>query len=386
MENFQFHIPTDIRFGRGQIETLPAVIQALGRRVLLVYGGGSVKRTGLYDMVKDLLRDREILELSGVAPNPRVDSVREGVRLCREGGVQVILAVGGGSVIDCAKAVAAAVYYDGDAWDMIASRAEIRRALPIVAIPTLAATGSEADGGAVISNPETREKLGLNSPLLFPAVALMDPARTFTVPADQTAAGAIDIFSHLLEQYLVSASTYLSDLLVESVMKTVIRYAPTALREPENYEARAQLMWAGVIADNATLCNGNHLVAFSCHGIEHELSAHYDVTHGVGLAIITPRFMRYVLSENTVDRFAHYGAAVWGIDPAADRYEAARQAIDATEAFFRSLGVPMSLGELGIDDTCFETMAAHAVEAEGLAWAWQPLTEKDVVNILRMCL
>lgn len=386
MENFQFHIPTDIRFGRGQIETLPAVIQALGRRVLLVYGGGSVKRTGLYDMVKDLLRDRKILELSGVAPNPRVDSVREGVRLCREGGVQVILAVGGGSVIDCAKAVAAAVYYDGDAWDMIASRAEIRRALPIVAIPTLAATGSEADGGAVISNPETKEKLGLNSPLLFPAVALMDPAHTFTVPAGQTAAGAIDIFSHLLEQYLVPASTYLSDLLVESVMKTVIRYAPTALREPENYEARAQLMWAGVIADNATLCNGNQLVAFSCHGIEHELSAHYDVTHGVGLAIITPRFMRYVLSENTVDRFAHYGAAVWGIDPAADRYEAARQAIDATETFFRSLGVPMSLGELGIDDACFETMAAHAVEAEGLAWAWQPLTEKDVVNILRMCL
>ena len=386
MKNFQFHIPTDIRFGRGQIETLPAVIQAFGRKILLVYGGGSVKRTGLYDMVKDLLRDREILELSGVAPNPRVDSVREGVRLCREGGVQVILAVGGGSVIDCAKAVAAAVYYDGDAWDMIASRAEIRRALPIVAIPTLAATGSEADGGAVISNPETREKLGLNSPLLFPAVALMDPAHTFTVPAGQTAAGAIDIFSHLLEQYLVPASTYLSDLLVESVMKTVIRYAPTALREPENYEARAQLMWAGVIADNATLCSGNQLVAFSCHGIEHELSAHYDVTHGVGLAIITPRFMRYVLSENTVDRFAHYGAAVWGIDPAADRYEAARQAIDATEAFFRSLGVPMSLGELGIDDACFEAMAAHAVEAEGLAWAWQPLTEKDVVNILRMCL
>lgn len=385
MENFQFSIPTDIHFGKDQIENLPALIRPFGKRVLLAYGSQSIKRTGLYDKVKQLLADCEIYEVSGIAPNPRVDSVRAGVHLCREHQIDVILAVGGGSVIDCAKAIASAVFYNGDAWEMIATHAKITEALPIITVLTLAATGSEANPGAVISNPETNEKLGLFNPLLFPAVSIMDPAYTFTVPASQTAAGSIDILSHLMEQYFVPASTYLGDLLVESVMKTVIHYAPVAIREPDNYEARAQLMWAGAIADNATLCNGNQLSAFSCHGIEHELSAYYDVTHGVGLAIVTPRWMRYILSDVTAPRLAHFGRAVWGLEGEDDR-QVAEGAIDATAAFFKSLGVPMTLSELGIDDRNFAAMARHGVEAEGLAYAWAPLNEEDVVNILKMCL
>lgn len=195
MENFQFCIPTDIQFGKDQIENLPSIIEKFGKKVLLTYGGGSIRKTGLYDKVKELLQGCELYELSGIAPNPKVDSVREGVKLCREQEIDVILAVGGGSVIDCSKAIAGAAYYDGDAWDMIASHAEITKAIPIVTVLTLAATGSEADAGAVISNPETNEKLALNSPLIFPAVSIMDPTYTFTVPANQTAAGSIDILS-----------------------------------------------------------------------------------------------------------------------------------------------------------------------------------------------
>lgn len=385
MENFEFCVPTNILFGKGQIENLPNVISDFGKKVLLTYGGGSIKKIGLYDKVKELLSDSEIYELSGIAPNPRVESVREGVALCREHNIDVILAVGGGSVIDCSKGIASAFYYDGDAWDMIASRAEITKALPIVTVLTAAATGSEADFGAVITNPETNEKLGLNSFELFPRVSVLDPEYTFTVPAKQTAAGSIDILSHLMEQYFVPVSTYMSDLLVEAVMKTVVKYAPIAYKEPENYEARGQLMWASTIADNATLCNGNQLVAFSCHGIEHELSAYYDVTHGVGLAIVTPRWMEYVLSEATAPRFAHFGKEIFSVE-GSDDMESAKLTIKAFYDFCAGLGVPMSFKELGIGTEHFDEMAAHAVEAEGLAYAWIPLEAKDVKAIYEMCL
>lgn len=223
MENFEFCVPTKILFGKDQITQLPAAIDDFGKHVLLVYGGGSIKRMGLYDQAKKLLQNCDIYELSGIDPNPRVESVREGVAICREHDVDVILAVGGGSVIDCAKAIAAAFYYEGDAWEMITSHAEIIKALPIVTVLTTAATGSEADFGAVISNPETNEKLALMSDQLFPKISILDPEYTFTVPAKQTAAGSIDILSHLMEQYFVPSSTYMNDLLIEAVMKTVVK-------------------------------------------------------------------------------------------------------------------------------------------------------------------
>ncbi|MBR1777338.1 MAG: iron-containing alcohol dehydrogenase [Alphaproteobacteria bacterium] len=385
MENFEFCVPTHILFGKGQIEKLPDVINGFGKKVLLTYGGGSIKKTGLYDKIKELLADCEIFELSGIAPNPKVDSVREGVALCREHNIDVILAVGGGSVIDCSKGIASARYYEGDAWDMIATRAEITKALPIVTVLTIAATGSEADFGAVITNPDTNEKLALNGFPLFPKVSILDPEYTFSVPAKQTAAGSIDILSHLMEQYFVPASTYMNDLLVEAVMKTVVKYAPIAYKEPNNYEARGQLMWASTLADNATLCNGNQLVAFSCHGIEHELSAYYDITHGVGLAIVTPRWMEYVLSDKTAPKFARFGREIFNVQGDNDM-ESAKLTIKVLYDFFRSLGVPMSFGELGITSEHFEEMAHHAVEAEGLEYALLPLTSKDVKAIYEMCL
>lgn len=384
MENFEFCVPTKILFGKGQIAQLPDAIGNFGKNVLLIYGGGSIKRMGLYDQVKSLLSDCNIYELSGIDPNPRVESVREGVKICRDHEVDVILAVGGGSVIDCAKGIAAAYYYQGDAWDMISTQAEITKALPVVTVLTTAATGSEADFGAVISNPETNEKLGLMSSELFPKISILDPEYTFTVPAKQTAAGSIDILSHLMEQYFVPSSTFMNDLLIEAVMKTVVKYAPVAYAHPDNYEARAQLMWASTIADNATLSNGNQLVAFSCHGIEHELSAYYDVTHGIGLAIITPRWMEYILSEKTAPRLAHFGKEIFNVE-GKDDMESAQLAIKALTAFFESLDVPMSFAELGIGDEHFDDMSTHAVEAEGLAYAWVPLDAKDVKAIYEMC-
>lgn len=388
MENFNFCIGVNVLFGKDQIQNLPGAIAPYGKKVLLCYGGGSIQRMGLYDTVRQLLEDCEVVELSGIAPNPRVDSVRQGVQLCREHGVEVILAVGGGSVIDCAKAIAAAVYYDGDPWEMIAEGRPIEKALPIVTVLTLAATGSEADSGGVISNPDTKEKLGFGAPVLMPKVSIMDPTYTFTVPAGQTAAGCADILSHLMEQYFVPASTYLGDQLVEAVMKTIVKYAPVAVQEPENYEARAQIMWGSSIGDNATLCSGNRLAVFGVHGMEHELSAHYDLTHGVGLAILTPRWMRHVMKKApqvTLPRFAHFGRAVWGLE-GEDDAAAAAQAADALEQFFRSLNIPMTLTEVGIDDSRFAEMAVHAAAAEGLAHAWVPLDAQDVVEIYKLCL
>lgn len=388
MENFNYCMSANILFGRDQIKNLPILLSEYGKKILLVYGGGSIRKSGLYDTLTELLENYEIFELSGVTPNPRIDSVREGVKLCRQHRIEAILAVGGGSVIDCSKAIAAAVYYDGDPWEMIAMQKPIEKALPIATVLTLAATGSEADTGGVISNPETKEKLGFGAPVLMPKVSIMDPTYTFSVPASQTAAGCADILSHLMEQYFVPESTYMGDLLVEAVMKAMIKYAPVAVREPDNYEARAQIMWGSSIADNATLCNGNRLAVFGVHAMEHELSAHYDLTHGVGLAILTPGWMRHVMKkapETVIPRFAHFAREVWGVEGEHETWMA-QQAADRLEQFFRKLNIPTALNGVGIDDSHFEEMAEHVVQTGNLDYAWVPLTKKDVVAIMKMCL
>jgi hypothetical protein len=388
MENFNYCIGTNILFGKDRIANLHDVIKPFGGKVLLAYGGGSIKRIGLYDKVKELLSDCEIHEISGIEPNPKLESVETGAKLCKEHGIEVILAVGGGSVIDCSKAIAAAALYDGEAWDLITGKATIERALPLIAIPTMAATGSEMDAGGVISNPETHEKRGFFSPYILPKASILDPTYSFTVPAFHTAAGSADILSHLLEQYFVSKSTFMSDLLVESVMKTVIKYAPVAIAEPDNYEARAQLLWASNIADNATLCNGNGLCVFGVHAIEHELSAYYDIAHGAGLAILTPRWMRYVLEkhpETVAPRFAHYARAVWGLEAENDT-DLALKAIEVTEKFLHSLPIPKSLEEAGIGMEHFSAMAEHCVAHEGVGYAWIPLAKDDIIEILKMSL
>lgn len=385
MKNFEFYVPTDVLFGRDQEKNLPAKLGAYGNKILMTYGGGSIKRSGLYDKLKELLKDFEIFELSGVEPNPRVSTVNRGVEICKKEGIDLILAVGGGSTIDCSKAIAAGAYYDGDAWDLVTGKAPIENALPLAVVLTLAATGSEMDCAAVISNENTEEKLLMGHPLLLPRVSVLNPENTFTVPAYQTAAGAVDMMSHILESYFDQEEAFVPDAISEGLLRAVIHYAPIALKEPDNYEARAQLMWTSSLALNGLVTTGKNFM-WSCHYIEHELSAHYDITHGAGLAMLTPKWMRYVLSEQTVDKFYTYAVNVWGVAPSEDKFAVANAGIDATEAFFRSIGMPMTLGEFHIDDSKFREMAAKAVAVGHLDGAYVPLNENDVVEILKMCL
>lgn len=385
MNNFKFCVPTDIRFGKNQISCISEELSKWGKNVLLVYGGGSIKKTGLYDKVVELLKDYNIYELPGIEPNPKISSVRKGVAICKEKNIDVILSVGGGSCIDASKNIAAGAYYNGDPWDLVIKKAPVTKALPIAVVLTICATGSEMNCGAVISNPETNEKLELASELLYPALSICDPEYLYTLPQGQTAAGTADIISHVLEQYFQpNDGAFITDRLSEGVLKTCIKYAPIALENPEDYEARSNLMWASTLALNHILTLGKG-GAWSCHPIEHELSAYYDITHGQGLAIITPAWMKYVLCDKTVDRFVMYGENVWNI-PKGDKYAMANEAIYKTEEFFKSLGLPLKLSEVGIDSKNFKIMADEAVRVSGISnRSYYHLNSEDIVKIFEMC-
>lgn len=381
MNNFTFHIPTDIRFGKNQIECLPEELIKYGNKILLVYGGGSIKKTGLYDKVKQLLKDFEIYELPGIEPNPKLSSVRKGVQLCKEHDIDIVLAVGGGSCIDASKHIACGAYYEGDPWDLMLDRNKMTKALPIAVVLTICATGSEMNSGAVISNEETNEKLEINGPILYPTLSICDPTYLYTLPNNQTAAGTVDIMSHVLEQYFQpNDGAYLTDRLSESVLKTCIEFGPVAMSEPDNYEARSNLMWASTVALNHLLTVGKG-GAWSVHPMEHELSAFYDITHGVGLAILTPAWMRYVLCDNTVNRFAMYAENVWNVK-CSDIYEAARAGIEKTAEFFQALGMPSKLSEVGIGEEKFRLMAEEAVRTSGISSrSYYHLNADDIVKI-----
>lgn len=389
MNNFEYYIPTKVLFGKGQIARLGEAVSLYGTRALLVYGGGSIKRTGLYDKVLAQLKENNIpvFELSGVEPNPKIESVREGVRLCKENNVDIVLAVGGGSSIDCAKVVAAGACYDGDAWDLVIHPEKIKRALPLVTVLTLAATGSEMNGNAVISDMSKNDKFGTAGLALKPKVSILDPEYTYSVPKNQTAAGTADIMSHIFEVYFNRVpGTFIQARFAEGLLKTCIKYGKIAVNDPHNYEARANLMWASSLAINGILSYGAG-VAWSAHPMEHELSAFYDITHGVGLAILTPNWMTYVLEhdKSTVDRFAEYGINVWGIREDLDKMEIAKQAIQKTRDFFTEIGIPSTLREVGIGEENLEIMAKKAASM-GLENAYYPLDEKDVLAIYKASL
>lgn len=384
MNNFRFNAYTEMLFGKGEIDKLPEVLQRYGKNVLLAYGGGSIKRNGIYDKVQSLLKDFNIVELGGIEPNPRIETVRRGVALCRENKVDVILAVGGGSTIDCSKVVGAGYYYDGDAWDLVTTPPKIDKVLPIVTVLTIAATGSEMNGNAVISKMDTNEKLGTGSSKMIPQASVLDPEYLYTLPAIQTAAGCADIMSHVIEQYFSKTKdAFVQDKFSEGLLQTCIKYCPIALKDPKNYEARANIMWASSMALNG-LCGSGKDGAWTCHPIEHELSAFYDITHGVGLAIVTPRWMRYILSDATVDKFVDYAVNVWNLQPSDDKFALANAAIDATEKFFKDCNIPMTLTELGIDKTNFKKMSEAAVEHGYLKYAYVSLNPDDVYKILEM--
>lgn len=387
MTNFYYHVPTDIYFGKGQLSALGERLPTLGKHILLVYGGGSIKKSGLYDAVLSELNrtDMEWDELAGVEPNPRIQTVRRGVTLCHEKKCDIVLAVGGGSTIDCAKMIAAVACYDGDAWDLVLDGSKVKKALPVASVLTLAATGSEMDGLSVISDLEKNEKKVSSSELYKPIFSILDPEYTFSVPAYQTACGASDIISHTLENYFnTEKGAYLQARMAEGILKTCLHYAPIALREPDNYEARANLMWASSMAINGVVRYGES-TAWSTHPIEHELSAFYDITHGAGLALLTPYWMEQVLSDETLWRFVEYGVNVWGISAEKAPYVIAHEAIAKTRAFFISLGMPSRLSELGIDSTHFTVMAekaARVINGRGFA----PMSASTICSIFENAL
>ncbi|ETP71376.1 Fe-dependent oxidoreductase, alcohol dehydrogenase [Lachnospiraceae bacterium JC7] len=387
MQNFDYQTPTRLIFGKGVVEKLPEVMSQFGKKVLLTYGGGSIKKIGLYDKVKELLKDFEIYELSDIQPNPKYDpSVLDGVKICKEKDIDVILAVGGGSVLDCSKAIAAGAKYDGDPWDLISYKAFAKASVPIVDIITLAATGSEYDCGGVISRTETNDKIGYMDPHNYPVVSFLDPTYTFTVSKKQTAAGCADAMNHIMEQYFCEDSTLLNDGFMEAGLKSLMVNAKKCLEDPEDYTARAEMMLTCTYGCNGIYSLGNSQTGWPLHGMEHALSAYYDITHGEGLAIITPRWMEHVLSEKTLDRFVKYGVNVFGIDASLEKFEIAKKAIQATYDFFVSIGIPMNLRAVGIDESRIDEMAHHVAVNEGLEEAWVPLSEKDIADIFRASL
>ncbi len=387
MRNFTYCTPTKLIFGKGVITQLPEVLEKIGKRVLLTYGSGSIKKIGLYDEVIRLLEDFTIVELSDIQPNPKYDpSVLDGVKLCKEHAIDVILAVGGGSVLDCSKAIAAGACYDGDPWDLISYKVKAKSALPIVDILTLSATGSEYDNGGVISRTETNDKIGYMDELLYPVCSLLDPCYTFSVSKKQTAAGCADAMSHVLEQYFCEESTLLNDGLCEATLKSLMINGKKCLDDSKDYTARGEMMQCCSYACNGILSQGNSPSGWACHGMEHALSAYYDITHGEGLAIITPRWMQHILSERTIPRFVKYGINVFGIDPSLAPIKIAEIAIEKTYAFFESLGIPMHLRKVGIDEARLSEMAHHVAIGEGLEHAYVPLLEEDILSIFRASL
>lgn len=382
MQNFVYDIPTKIFFGEGQIRELGDLLTTYGTKVLLVYGGGSIKKNGIYDIVCKELHKKNLpfTELSGVEPNPKIDTVRRGVSLCRKENLDIILAIGGGSTIDCAKVIAASTHYMGDAWDVVKNGKLSTDTLPIIAVPTLAATGSEMDTFAVISNPETKDKIGTGHPSMRPKAAILDPTYTYTVNAYHTAAGTADIMSHILECYFSNAQGYIQDRMAEALLITCIHYGKEALANPTNYEARANLQWASCWAINNLIQLGKN-VAWSVHPMEHELSAYYDITHGIGLAILTPHWMEYVLDETSVEKFKEYGIRVWNIDSCLPAMKIAKLSIQKTRDFFADLGIPMFLRDVGIDETHFLVMAEKA--SISMKYAYRPLTKDDIVQIFK---
>lgn len=387
MRNFVFKNPTKIIFGVDTTELVGKETKNYADRILMVYGTSSIKTTGLYDRVMKLLKEEniEVFELPGVKPNPRVDLVRKGISIVRENNLKFILAVGGGSVVDTAKAIAAGLSYDGDVWDLFKKKAKVGPTIPIGVVLTLAATGSEMNGNTVISNLETKEKLSIaGCEYLFPAFSILDPKNTVTVPLNHTLYGAVDILSHVFEQYFdKTPNVPLQDRFAESIIKTVIEIIPKLIENPQDLEARETLLWCGTMALNGIIGAGRD-GDWATHAIEHELSAIYDIPHGLGLAIVFPHWMKYVLDE-IPQKFAQFARNIWGIIDGRDEKELGLKGIEKLIEFYESIGVPTKLSKIGIDDKHFEEMSEKAV-AFGPIGTVKKLQKEDVYNILKMCL
>ncbi|MBM7645723.1 alcohol dehydrogenase YqhD (iron-dependent ADH family) [Scopulibacillus daqui] len=387
MQNFVFQNPTKLIFGKGQLEQLKIEVPKYGKKILLVYGGGSIKRNGIYDNILSILDDldAQVFELSGVEANPRLSTVKKGIQIARENHVDFILAVGGGSVIDCTKAIAAGAKYNGDVWDIVTKKAVAQEALPFGTVLTIAATGSEMNAGSVITNWETNEKYGWGSPYTYPKFSILDPVHTFSVPLDQTVYGIVDMMSHVFEAYFHHGkNTPVQDRYCESILKTVIETAPKLIQDLENYEYRETILYCGTMALNGILAMGVQ-GDWATHNIEHAVSAVYDIPHGGGLAILFPNWMTHVLDEN-VARFKQMAVRVFNveIEGKTDR-EAALEGIQALRRFWTSIGAPSRLADYGIGEEELDVMADKAM-ANGEFGHFKKLNRDDVLAIYRASL
>jgi len=394
--NFTYQNPTKLIFAAGALNQLGEVTQNYGKRALLVTGGGSVKRSGVFDRAVSSLQESGItvVECAGIEPNPRITSVARGAKIARENNCDVVIALGGGSTMDASKVVAAAFYYDGDPWDMIfhgqANPVVPTRALPVITVPTIAATGSEMNHGAVISNDSTKVKSFIQAECLYPKVALVDPELTLSVPANQTAYGVCDLITHVTEGYFNGIDgTPIQDRFAEGVIQTALEYGPRAVKNGSDLEARAQVQWASIVALNGWVQVGTNS-AFPVHMLEHALSAHHDIAHGAGLAVVNPAWMRFA-AKSMPERFARFGERIFGLSRSGKSDdELANEGIDKFEEFLRSIGSPTRLSEVGIDDSRFEQYAEDARlvarDENGNLPGRPPMTVKDIVELFQSAL
>ena len=390
MIDFIFCNPTRIHFGKTALSHLTEEVERYGKRVLLVYGGGSIKRIGLYDQVMQLLEaaGAQVWELGGIVPNPRLEPVRKGIALCKEHQVELVLAVGGGSAIDTAKAIVNGACYDGDVWDLFTRKGANTEVLPLGTIVTIPAAGSEMSASCVITREEDLCKRGRNTPLNFPKFSILNPEYTFTLPPFQTACGVVDIMAHMMERYFTQVENVeLTDRLIEGAMRTVMNSAPIALAEPENYAARAEIMWTGCLAHN-TLLETGRIGDWASHKLEHELSALYDIAHGAGLAIVFPAWMKYVLTRGGAGKLRQFAVRIMDVPQNFGTDEAiALEGIVRLEAFYRSLGLFTTLHENGIGTQDLDRMAKRCAEMMGgTVGFFVPLTAVDCRAIYELAL
>lgn len=387
MNNFVFYSPTEFVFGKDTESSTGTLLKKYGAgKVLVLYGGGSVVRSGLMSRIEESLKNEGVsyITLGGVQPNPLDTKVYEGIELCREEKVDFILAVGGGSVIDTAKAIAAGVPYDGDFWDFYNKGVTITSALKVATVLTIPAAGSEGSGNSVITNEEGSIKLGTGSPLLRPVFSVMNPVLTYTLPPYQTACGIADMMAHVMERYFTNTEgVEISSRLSEAVLQTIIKEAPVVMNEPENYDARANIMWAGTIAHNGT-CGVGREEDWATHLLEHELSALYNVTHGAGLAVMFPAWMTYLADFNP-EMLAQYAVRVWGIPDSEDKKAIALKGVEALKKFFSSIGLPVSFKELGAREEDIDLLVKRLHDNKGeTVGFFKKLTREDSRKIYQI--
>ncbi len=381
MKSFTYYNPTRIVFGRDCVkESLQGELAHYGKRVLLTYGGGSIKKNGIYQTVMDLLQKtgKEVVELSGIMSNPRTTKVREGIALCREHKIDFILAVGGGSVIDCTKFIAggAKLPEEVDFWQrFFLDHQTVTEAIPFGVVLTMAATGSEMNSGGVITDWDTQKKLSAYGPALFPQFSMLDPTYTYTLPREQVAYGIVDMLSHLLEQYISTPDDdNVTDSAIEGVFKNILRNGRRSMENLEDYEARSNIMWGATLALNRSLGLGKRQ-DWMTHALEHALSAFYDIPHGAGLAIMHPAYLRWIL-PNATPRLMRFAKEVWGIEQGTmSDADYALAGIVALETYFKEIGAPSTLKEVGIPKEVLGEIAASCVR---YATAYSDLSVPDV--------